>query len=533
MASPEPAGETARTVGVIDIGSNSVRMVVAQVSPDGEIEVLERTQRPVRLGHSTFLTGRLSRPAMNAAIAILRDFRRIMDGYPVERVRTVATSAVREASNADAFGDRVAMAVNLDVEVIEPTEESRLTVSAVRQAVGGALGVNRGKTLVVEVGGGSALLTILRSGQIAATESYALGSIRLQEMLATARESPERAAELLRHHLANATSLMKRSMALGEVDTVLAVGGDARFAAQQVGKPVSGSNHLFTVTAGDLNRLIDQCAPRAAEDIARTYGLPFETAETLVPALLAYQAILQSTRAKRMIVTMVSMRDGLVLDLARQATGVEDLGLTRSIIRSATTVGRKYRYDPRHAAHVAHLATRLFDELQVEHGLRPRYRLLLHLAGLLHEIGRFVSNRAHHKHSQYLIANTELFGVRRDELRTVAHVARYHRRSPPRPTHVDYMSLPRESRIIVNKLAAILRVADALDRGQAQQIRDFRIERRPDELVIYVSGLSDLGLERRALAAKADLFEDTYGLTVRLEEAGSTEGATERAEPIQ
>jgi len=533
MANPEPVEGAAKSVGVIDIGSNSVRMVVAQVSPNGEIEVLERTQRPVRLGHSTFLTGRLSRPAMNAAIAILRDFRRIMDGYHAERVRTVATSAVREAGNADAFVDRVAMAVNLDVEVIEPTEESRLTVSAVRAAIGNAVGVNRGKALVVEVGGGSALLTVLRSGQIAATESYALGSIRLQEMLSTARESPERAAELLRHHLANATGLMKRSMALGEVDTVIAVGGDARFAAQHVGKPVSAGNHLSAVTAGGLNRLIDQCAPRAPEDIARTYGLPFETAETLVPALLAYEAILQATRAKRMIVTQVSMRDGLVLDLARHVTGVEDLELTHSILRSATTVGRKYHYDPRHAAHVAHLATRLFDELQVEHGLRPRYKLLLNLAGVLHEIGRFVSNQAHHKHSYYLIANTELFGVRRDELRIVAQVARYHRRSSPRPTHVEYMTLPRENRIIVNKLAAILRIADALDRGQAQQIRDFRVERRPDELVITVSGLSDLGLERRALAAKADLFEDTYGLTVRLEEAGAEEATVERAEPVE
>jgi len=234
-----------------------------------------------------------------------------------------------------------------------------------------------------------------------------------------------------------------------------------------------------------------------------------------------------------MLVCNVSMRDGLLLELAREATGTEDPELAESVVQSARTIGEKYRYDPRHAEHVAGLAVRLFDELQGEHGLSPRHRLLLRVAAILHEVGGFVSNRAHHKHSYYLIANSEVFGLRREEVQVAALVARYHRRAVPKATHVEFLTLPRESRIAVSKLAAILRVADALDRGHAQQVRDFHVERRPGELAIYVRGVPDITVERRAIKQKGDLFEDTFGLRVRIEEDASPAPEARRASPME
>ncbi len=534
MDSPAEKTSQARTIAAIDIGSNAVRMVVGQVLPDGKLEVLERMQRAVRLGQDTFLAGRLSQRTMSAAVSVLRNYRRVLETYRVGHVRAVATSAVREAGNADAFLDRVFMATNLDVEVIEPAEESRLTVGAVLNewphggapagAAGGPAGaaeIARGRTLIADVGGGSALLTLLHDGQIAASGSYRLGSIRLQETLSTTTEPAQRAAELLRHQIAGVVTTIKSSLPLKDVRCFLAVGGDARFAARQIGKPAesAGGAELSTIGAADFDRFVRACAAHTAAELARTYGLPFADAETLVPALLAYQCLLHETRARRMVVSNVSMRDGLLLDLARSVLGREDPDLADAIIHSAMSIGEKFHYDAAHALHVAELATGLFDALAREHGLGPRHRLLLRVAAILHEIGSQVSTRAHHKHSYYLIANSEVFGLRKDELAVVAHVARYHRRSPPKPTHVEYMSLPREKRMLVSKLAAILRVADALDHGHAQQIRNLRFEHRPDELVISVPGVSDLALERLSLAAKADLFEEIYGMKVRLEEA--------------
>jgi len=181
---------------------------------------------------------------------------------------------------------------------------------------------------------------------------------------------------------------------------------------------------------------------------------------------------------------------------------------------------------------VAQVAAGLFDEMEAEHGLGARHRLLLEVAALLHEVGGFVSSRAHHKHSYYLIANSEIFGLTRDELLTVAHIARYHRRSCPKPSHTEFVALSRETRMVVSKLAALLRVADALDRGHAQQARNFRCERREQELAVAIPGVADLSLERRAIAAKGDLFEDVYGLKVRLEEAPLPAAQGRRAKPI-
>jgi len=534
MANPEsdlekpPQGEmTPKIVAVIDIGSNSVRMAIAEVRPDAQFEIIERAVRPVRLGHSTFVTGQLTRQTMNAAIAILRDYRRILDGYRADQVLAVATSAVREAENRDAFVDRVAAATGFAVQTIEPVEESRLLVSAVRQAFAGDTSAYEGHALIVEIGGGSGLLTFLQDGEITSSEGYNLGSIRLQELLDTSHETPERAADLLRHQIDNVVGAIRRTQPLFGVSSFVAVGGDARFAARTIGEAGPGAQSRV-VAKDKFDELVSECEGQSAEDLARRYGLAFADAETLVPALIAYRALLHATKARRMIVSDVSMRDGLLLDLAREATGRDDPELAASILRAAESLGEKYRYDASHARHVAELAVRLFDLLKTEHRLGPRHRLLLQVACILHEIGGYVGSRAHHKHSYYLLMNSPLFGLRGHEPEIVAHVARYHRRAMPKRSHAEFMALRREDRLVVAKLAALLRVADALDRGHAQQAKDLTIEKSPEELRITVKGAADLALERRALQAKSDLFQDTYGMEIRLaEDLTAVEGASD------
>jgi len=508
-----------RLVGVVDIGANSIRLAIAQVASSHDIDVLERAQRPVRLGHDTFLRSRLTQRTMYAAIEVLRDYHRLLDTYGVENVRAVATSAVREASNAEAFVDRVAMAVGMDLEVLDPTEESRLSVSAVREALAGAVDLAHGDSLIVDVGGGSTLLTLLHDGLIAASETHSLGSVRLQELLVSPNEPLEREMKLLRRQVANVAHEIERSLPLRRVRSAIIVGEEARLAAREAGSPIDGAERASTIDRGAFDKLVADCASLSAQALARRFGLPVPNAERVVPALLVHQAMLELTRARHVVVCNASMADGLLLDMARRACGEEDVDFAQAVIHSARTIGRKYRTDAAHGNHVADLAALLFDELQPEHRLPPRYRLLLQVAGVLHEVGRFVSNRAHHKHTYYLVRHAEVFGLSQKETEIAAQVGRYHRRAQPKRTHWEYMTLPREDRIAVSKLAALLRVADALERGHAQQVRNLRFERQPGELVILVPDVSDLTLERRAVAQKGDLFRDTYGMKVRLEEA--------------
>ncbi len=516
MSAKREEGGAAEVTAVVDIGSNSVRMVVAQISAGGQIEVLEEIQRPVRFGHDSFVLGRLRRQTMNAAVAVLRDCRRVLDNYQVRHVLAVATSAVREAGNADLFIDRVATAADMRVEVIEPSEEARLTVSAVRAAVGRAFGLDRKKALIVEVGGGSALLTVTDCGRIADVGSYPLGAIRLQEMLATFSEKPHQAVRLLRHQISSTARAIRRSLPLKDIAAYLVVGWDARFVAGHIGRPARKPG-FSTVALADLDDFIAQCSGQTVEKISLAYGLPFANAETLIPALLVNQALARAAGVDTLIVSQVSMRDGLLLDMAHQVTGKGDEDLSENVLQSARAIGEKYQYEADHAEDVSFLAARLFDELKAEHGLGPRHRLLLQVAALLHEVGGFVGSRAHHKHSYYLIRNSEVFGLRQAEREVVALVARYHRRAMPRSTHPEYMALSRGQHLVVTRLAAILRVADSLARGQAKHTREFRLERRDEELAIIVPDVAELSLEQRSMAKKGNLFEDVFGIGIRLE----------------
>jgi len=505
-------------LAVIDIGSNAIRLMVAQILPNGELEILERLSRAVRLGQDAFRTGRLRAETMRTAISILRDYRDMLNTYGAGRIRAVATTALREASNGDTFVDRILMATGLEVSILSVAEEGRLVVSAVRQTAGESL-LKQGDTLVAEVGGGGTIMNLLHDGQIAASQSIPIGSVRMQVVLSTAAMAAERAAKLIRQQATNAISTIRGIFPLRNVQTFIGVGGDARWIAAQVGKPRDDAG-LRTVPKEALDAWLNARQSCTADELARAYSLPFTDAETIVPALLVYQALLKATGVKEMIVAGASIRDGILHDLVASVAGHEADSLDEEVLQSAQAIGQKYRTDTVHAEHTRMLAGKLFDQLAVEHRLGKRHRLLLEVAALLHEIGSFVSSRARHKHSCYLIMNSEILGLTQDELVMVANIARYHRRSCPEPSHTDYMSMSRERRMIVSKLAAILRIAVALDVNRTQQIQDFKCRVGNNGLTLLVEGSPDLIMERRSLAEKADLFTDIYGLDVRIEATG-------------
>ena len=509
--------QSPQTLAAIDIGSNAIRLAVAQVLPGGEVEMLEHLQRAVRLGHDTFRRGKLSPESLRSAVNILRDFRRVLELYQARRVRAVATSAVREATNADAFLDRVSMATGLHVEIIGTAEESCLMVSAVCHSLGDEFFRDRERLLVVEVGGGSTLLTVLEGRTVHNFRSARLGSIRMQELLGVTEEPRLHAGALLRRYIAKVVAALEGTVDFTGIGKLIAVGADARFAAREVGSPTSFSQ-LYCVPAAALAQLVERCQPLSVERLSREYALPLAEAETIVPALLVYQQLLNRVGSPEMFVSFVSMRDGLILDLARELLGQEDPFLAEGVRRAAEAIAARYGADLQHARTVRDLCVRIFTELQSEHQLGYRERLLLEVAALLHEIGGFVSSQAHHKHSFYLISNTEIFGLNRLETQIVAHVARYHRRSGPKPSHLEYMALPESARMIINKLAAILRVADALSRVQLPRETQLGIKRLRDELVITVPSPVDRLLERQTMAFKGGLFEEIFGLRIRLEE---------------
>ena len=225
----------------------------------------------------------------------------------------------------------------------------------------------------------------------------------------------------------------------------------------------------------------DQIQADDVETLIEKYHLPQADAETLGPALQTNRELLLETAARRVLVPEASLRAGLLLDITGAEGGYGIEHFAKQVLSSAAALGEKYRYDAAHGRHVAFLATRLFDELRPEHGLAPRDRLLLEVAALLHDVGIFIDLRGHHMHSQYILLASQIFGLSRDDMAVISNVARYHRRALPARSHPFYISLEREMRLVVDKTAAILRAANALDADHLQKVKDFKLIRETDK----------------------------------------------------
>ncbi|MGE0449379.1 MAG: HD domain-containing protein [Vicinamibacterales bacterium] len=512
--------QSPRVVGVLDMGASAIRLVVGEIVPGQPIRVLEEASRGVLLGRDTFSGGVIRPRTADAAFAALEGFKTIMEGFGVTEIHAVATSAVREARNGELFLDLVRARAGLAFEIINEAEESRLVFLAVRDALKRHAAMKAAWTLLAEVGGGSTSLTLLRHGQPLRSGLYALGGVRLRQRLDLPRHGHELQLALLKRAIANVVDEIRLEIPLKRVTHVVAVGGDVRRAAAHIlDQPAEGGPREIPREA--FLAFCDEVEPLEDEALVSRFRLPGAEAETLVPSLLVYRAILAETGARRLVVSEGSLRSGVFLDLLNPGDPSGEEDFERQVLASAESLGHRYRFDRAHGRHVAMLATRLFDELQAAHGLSRRERLLLQTAALLHDIGVYVGLRAHHKHSEYLLAASQIFGLSGDDTRIVATIARYHRRAFPQRSHLPYVELDHRDQLLVNKLAAILRVANALDAEHLQKVRDLRLVHRDRTWILELDGSGDITMEQIAATARTDLFTQVFGREVVIRAAGS------------
>jgi exopolyphosphatase/guanosine-5'-triphosphate,3'-diphosphate pyrophosphatase len=509
-------------MAAIDIGSSAIRMDVAEIRSDGTIRILDSLKKGVQLGQEAFTDGHLSQETIRAACDALRDFKKVMDTYGVVRYRAVATSAVRESSNSETFLDRLLMSTGLDVEVIDGSEENRLTLSAVMDSLREGPDLSKAKSVLVEVGGGSTDVAVLSEGELQQSGTFPVGSVRLRAGVPSGSAKREQQVRLLKRQIVGAVANLKREMEIRDAAYCIALGGDVRFAARIL-KAAGQNSRLSLIPKETFAEFVDSLSRLTIDGLVQKYSIPYLDAETLAPALLVYLQILKETQAQEIIISDASIRAGILQELEPAEQGKRLKRLAVQILSAARSLGRKYHYDESHAERVRELSARIFDELKTEQRMTDTHRLYLEVAALLHDIGLFVSPRSHHKHSYYLISSSELFGLRKRELELVANIARYHRRALPQRSHVSFVSLDRDERMIVSKLAAILRVANALDKDHMQKIMDLKISREGDQIVLMVQNVSDLAMGRMALANRSDLFTEIFGKKIILREAAITQ----------
>ncbi len=540
-ASTHAEATASRPIAVIDIGTSSIRMAVAELIPiprdEGAAEdsgiiskgppmdfrMLEILSQGVSLGKDTFTRGELSRDTIEACVRVLQKYRKKLDEYAITRpdqVRVVATSAVREAANRLAFIDRVYIATGFVVEPIDEAEVHRITYRSVQPLLKARKDLAHASSLITEVGGGSTEILLIQDGNVAFSHSFRLGSLRLTQSLKGLKSTLSRRRSFMEQEIQRTLESVPERIPVGKGVHLVALGGDMRFAVRMLlGSP--DRDQLNELKMSELSELIEDVVSRSEETLVQKYHISFPEAETLGPALLIYKELANVLQVGSVLVSHANLRDGLLKEMVDRDIWTDDF--RQQIVNSAIELGRKYHFDEEHAVHVAKLSSQLFDGTRSEHRLDSRHRLLLYVSALLHEIGGFVSNTSMHKHSMYLITNSELFGLSQEDELLVGLIARYHRRASPKPTHQGYNMLSREGRVTVSKLAALLRLAIALNTARDQRVTKVACQREGHKLVLHADNLDDVTIEQMSLRQASGLFEEVFGLKVELKGVQSTE----------
>ncbi|OJF76347.1 MAG: phosphatase [Treponema sp. CETP13] len=501
---------------VIEIGSTAIRLMVFQVDSTGTWNTIDKAELPVALGRDVFTNGDISRDTLLKCTRILLRFSELLDGWNIDRFHTaiIATSAVREASNRDMFIDRIYVKTNYKVKVIDGIEENRLmylsTVEVLRKDAPQLMKQN---ALIFEIGGGSTELMLLQHGKMVAAHSLYLGTVIINQYQKRILGSVSDSRRFISDYIKTAGINMSSEINFSHIKLCITLGTETLIAAHEVGEKIG--ERIWSISKNKFVSFVNSIQEYSIEECLARFHLSYNEANSLQVGLLTYKLFMQLTAAEKMIVTDVSVREGLLINRISAPDDIQTMFCSQ-IIASARSIGRKYNFDEPHAQYVHDAAIKIYDSIKNELVLPASARILLEVSAYLHDIGVFIRTNNHNLHSQYIIAHSDIFGLSKDDIHIVSLVARYHRGKIRYQDDESYRSLSRLERMQVLKLAAILRVADALDRGHSQHIKDFTIEQQEDKLIFHIKEIHNANLEKLALTEKSDLFESVFSYSIVL-----------------
>src|SRR5262245_5686006 len=509
-------------IAAIDIGTNSVHMIVVQIRADLSFEVIDREKEMVRLGAGG-LDGRALTPeATHAALQVLSKFRRLAESHRVDEIVAVATSATREAENGGEFLNAIRQQTGIRPRVISGTEEARLIHSAAVYGVG----VPRDVAVVIDIGGGSVEVTRGSGSAMEVGRSFKLGVIRLTERFVKTDPIDPRDERRLARHIGSEIGKYLEEISragfdrvIGTSGTILSVGAVAS-AAQNAHPGASLRNRR--VPAKKIRKIRKDLAALSLDKRLRVPGLGPRRADLAVAGSILLDQILRRLGADEVTLCDLSLREGLVLDyIARHRKEIAQADRYPDVRRrSVFELAERCNFWPQHANQVAHLSIALFDQTRAIHGLTDREREWLEYAAILHDVGVHISYEQHHKHSYYLIKNGDLRGFEPEEIDIIALAARYHRQATPKRKHDVFGGLPRRTRRVVRTLAAILRLAESLDRSHSQSIAGIELHDRGEDDLLQVRTTGDAELELWAATRHAAPFERLMRKPLRIEVSG-------------
>ena len=509
-------------IAAIDVGTNSIHMIVVRVRPDLSFEVVDREKDMVRLGAGGLDGRSLTPTAIRAALQTLAKFKRLAESHKVDEIVAAATSATREAENGGDFIAEVRRQTGIAIRVISGTEEARL----IHLAAGYGVDVGGTTAAVIDIGGGSVEVTLGTASHLTLGKSFKVGVIRLTERFVRSDPLSGRDERRLTKHLNRELGSYLDQIAARGFDRVIGTSGTilslgALASSAQGGRPEDLRN--LRVPAKGLRKVRKQIVEADLEERLRMPGMDPRRADLSVAGSILLDTILRRIGAEELTLCDLALREGLVLDyIHRNSARIRKVERYPDVRRrSVVELGERCGYWSEHAQQVARIALSVFDQTRGVHKLGEREREWLEYAALLHDVGVHISYERHHRHSYYLIKNGDLRGFDPRETEVIALVARYHRQATPKKSHEGYADLSGPLRRTVKTLAAIVRLAEGLDRSHAQTIAGLDLYPRGDDYLARLRAAGDAELELWAAHRHVAPLEEVLGRPIRFEVAGN------------
>lgn len=536
LLSPAAAGETASddtaragVIAALDLGTNSFHLVVARHQGGRRFDVITREKEMIRLGHGATDMKHLAPEAIDRAVASIARMAEIARSHEARHLRAVATSATREAANAEEFLSRVRSQTGVEIEVISGVEEARLIYLGVLQAVP----VYEQRCLLIDIGGGSTELLLGERAEVLAARSFKLGAVRLTDRYFPGGVVERGAIAACADHIRSVLVHFDAEVAEYGFDTVVASSGTAETLARMVqahrGGPALRTHNRMEFTRAELAEVVHNiCSAPDPATRARLAGLESTRADIAVAGALILDQIAERYELERIMFSEAALREGVLVETARQLMGADqDLPEAHDVARrSVHHLRDRCDDDQAHSDQVTRLALGLFDGLR-DLGViapDPTDRDLLEFGALLANVGLVVAHSKHHLHSHYVIRNSELAGLTDHEIDLIAQIARYHRKSHPKATHPEFAALRRADQQRVRLLAGILRIAIGLDRSHRGHVdgvavnhtADTSLEIRVRPAAVAAGSGRDLGLELYAASERRDLLAEALGVEITI-----------------
>lgn len=520
----------AKPEAVIEIASTGVRLSIVEVisqkdageNSKGENarsvywNTLDRSNIPIAFGAEVFATGQIKQSSISQCIQILARYKEQLAswGLAPQDATVIATSALRESHDRDSIIDRIFVRTGFTVRIIDGIEESRLMYIAVRECFKNSpINLADDDFIILEAGGGSTELTLLKKGSIVGAHSFRLGAARVERRLGQvgATDTTQR---YVRQFILNSKNSLNEELKNLKVKSFIAVGKIPQIAALYVGKPIS--TFLWEIPREKFFEFANEIQNYSVEECMARFKISYSDAAQMHTGFFIYETFFELSDAKTIIVPETNLREGILISKIDSPDEELQQEFYKQISAGALNLLRKYHGDESHASYVAKTSLEIFDELKDESALDKHARVLLEAAAMLHDIGIFVRMENHHLHSAYIISNSEFFGLGKNEITIISEIAKYHRGNANPQDDEQFQMLPRAERMMILKLTSIIRIADALDRGHTQKFEQLKFSRQKDSFVIYTGNRHNTVLERRALGEKGEMFESVFGYKVIL-----------------